>query len=1285
MRLRTLITLGLALPALSPAHARWKDTSAGQPFVETHPATELTVSGIWSIVEDARGRLYAGSDSVLEFDGVTWSVIPTGRGNTIFRLAVDATNRIWCGGANELGYLDEDETGARSYHSLHDRLPQSLGAFFVRGVHCLHDRVLFVLDDSLLVWSNGSFDHRPLPTPREARLVSFDFAGAAYVSQPAGGLFRWDGTSLEKIPWADGSPEQFHAAWFDAASRPVFLGSQSLTRIENGAPVRFAETTARELVEARISTAVRLPDDIVAVATTQKGVFLLDDDGAIVRTLTREDGLPNLAVMTLHRDRADRLWVGAYSPIVCAFNAAHRQSFFNSRNGLSGDVAAFAYSPHTGVLGGTVEGLGRLVPRARRSATFEPLPFLPNATGEVFTLPDDRVLLTALGSLWRIDADHAEVLAPCTSTYYQAALLDLERPRFALGERARLFAWDLDENPPRPREIAVLPEHPTRLVGDRRGSLWASMRRTGIVWIPDAGGAGAIERHFEPGRDLPLPFNDPAVFVLDGMPYAYTTTSIVALPQDPAAAPRIVADGLGLWAAERIARGAIWAIAQGPGRSRQLVRLQHDPAGSLHVHVTNLSIPHIGNITVATRTQDHFLWIGGSEGTIRIDTREVGDEPEPAEPFVQAASWRTGEHDTRITLSDTPHLKFHRSGALTLRLRDRADPLNANPSIETRLLHASEPWHLTGGSRTITDLNEGTHTLEARTVSFLGDPGPVIRYTFTIAPPWFRTPLAYLGYVFAFGGSLYGAAQWRTRRIRRQNVQLEQLVNRRTEELAQAVSARSAFLANMGHEIRNPLNGVVGLVDTLRSRELAAEQKGIVDRIGTCADQLISVIDDVLEYARIDAGRIALRNRVFVVREPVEAAIDILRAARPDAEIELQGAPTDLDPSVVGDPDRIRHILVNYVSNALKFGGGTPVQVGVRRDGPLLVFSVTDHGPGITPEEQARLFVRFSRGSQAYRHGIPGTGLGLAACKAYAEAMGGDVSVESEPGRGATFYLRLPFQPATADTSRVVAHAPDLMVGKRALVVDDQDFNRFVLTDLLGRMGASTDQAANIDEARAAFRARTPDIVFVDFDLAGATGADLAAWIRHEAPAGRDVPVVATTAFEVDEVRRRCEEAGMDGFLPKPVTAQRLAEVVGRIESIRSGGAAPATASLGEDAPAPSSFLDILAGGDPDKRREIERSTWREVLVEALTAHRALRRGDAALIARHAHRLVSAALILSERELVAAARELNAVAKADDLSAAQHSAARLRQLIRKARRRTSRHPAPTSADTHERL
>jgi signal transduction histidine kinase/CheY-like chemotaxis protein len=1265
MRFPTTL-LCLTLLATASVCARWDDPEAGLPIIRRAPAREVHDPMLSGVVVDHRGRLYCSGDYLFEFNGDTWTPIPASNGNVVMTVTIDEANRIWCGGINDLGYVDEDATGLRTFHSLRSHLPPASSSFTIWDVYRLAGRTLFVAIDELFIWDGVHFELRKMPVER--RLFSFEFEGSVYVSQPGTGLWRWDGTRTSAVDLGGAELEAIQAAWRDSNHRAVFLANNSLVRLEDDRAVVFSGETISQIRPHLISTTTELPDGNIAMLTVSAGIVVVTKDGAFVRKLDRIDGLPSLFNSRIAPARNGYAWITG-SQGVSLLDTRQVQSIFSEQNGLDGEGTRVISTPANEVLMANIEGVARLSIQPLKAARFDKLPFLRGSYRDIAVLTDGTVALAGMKEFVSITPTGATPLIQTEKDVLQFVQLSTDPPKLAAIEGSTVVVLDLDRVDPRENTIDGFPDVPTRLTFDARGTGWVGLYHDGVFGVDRITSPEPVKRHFAPGSGLPAPFGDPGLFVLGGDAFAFTPGAVVALPTAPEGKPRVVLPGIGLFAAEQTGADMLWAVASITGREPRLVQITRDSSGELKLRITDQIIRDAGYVISLSRTQEHILWVGGRAGFIRIDSREVGDEPAPQAPIVQAVSWRAGEQVTRLPLAGGPTVDFARTGTIEFQLRDSGDPFAPTQLIETRLAGQDQDWRLTGKSRRIDGLDEGTYTLEARVVSFLGNPGPVVNYTFTITPPWFRTPLAYLAYVLAFGGTVTLAAQWRTRRIRRQNAQLEQLVNRRTEELAQAVSSRSAFLANMGHEIRNPLNGVVGLVDTLRARELAPEQKGIVDRIGTCADQLISVIDDVLEYARIDAGRIALRNRTHAVREPVEGAIDILRAAKPEAVIELQGGPDDLDASVVGDPDRVRHILVNYISNALKFGGGTPVQVAVRRDGALLVFAVTDHGPGIAPEEQARLFVRFSRGSAAYRHGIPGTGLGLAACKAYAEAMGGDVSVESEPGQGATFFLRLPFRPATEGVDESAGAArPDLMVGKRALVVDDQDFNRFVLTDLLGRMGATTEQAASVDEARARFCARTPDIVFVDFDLAGATGADLAAWIRKEAPAGRDVPVVATTAFEVDEVRRRCDEAGMDGFLAKPVTARRLAEVVARIETIRSGGPAPAAPTVHEP-PVPSSFLDILAGGDPDKRREIERSTWREVLVEALAAHRALRRGDAALTARHAHRLVSAALILSERELVATARELNAVAKAGDLPSARLCAQRLRRHIRTLRAR----------------
>ncbi|MGH8018468.1 MAG: hybrid sensor histidine kinase/response regulator, partial [Opitutaceae bacterium] len=872
---------------------------------------------------------------------------------------------------------------------------------------------------------------------------------------------------------------------------------------------------------------------------------------------------------------------------------------------------------------------------------------LVSGRNRILRFEDNEVSL-AYGSEWQVDR-----LEPWKGDYCVTNDgLDVQLLR--LGEKLELVRTLIPD----------LPESAFDLTIDSNDTLWLVLPQNGIyaTSLEDPNSPPQLAG-LQPSSTFALPPNEARFFVLDDAVYVYNEREIHQLDTaEPFAAHQL--PGVGLTAAERRGDGEIWATAVRPRQPQRLVRLTaHD--GTLALEVMNFPEAEAGGRTwsISRAPDSPVLWLGGTTGVIRTDRTALKPAPEAAAPVIFEAMREAPDEERLLALDQSGiGLPFAREGTLRFEIRSGHDILRERQNIESRLAGAETRWTpVEEGSRSFTGLREGTYTLEVREQDFRRRPGPVSTFSFEILPPWHRSGIAYAAYLAAFAAVVYGGVRWRLKRIARLNTELERLVNARTEELTRAVAARSAFLATMGHEIRNPLNGVIGLVDALSARKLEAEQRSFVERIGNCANQLVVAVEDVLEFARIDAGRIPVRLRPFLLRESVEGAIDIFRASDIGTRLELHASDSVLHERIVGDPDRIRQVLVNYIANAIKFGGGSPVVVAVSvRDG-FINLSVSDKGPGIPRDEQARLFVRFHRGTLAYRTEIPGTGLGLAACKAYAEAMGGEVWVESEPGDGSTFFLRLPHRPATEANSVPTIVAPDIMVGRIALVVDDHEFNRIVLSDLLGRMGAKAMTAVDVPEAQNVFETDLPDIVFVDFDLPGSNGADLARWIRTEARTGRDVPIVATSAFEVDEIRRKCVDAGMDGFIAKPVTPQKVAEVMSRIETLRGGGMNGIQAAT--PTPARAGFLDLLSDGDPQRRRELEHSAWREVLAEAMETFRGVRARDLKKTAQRSHRLVSSALMLGLKDVVASAREVTEAARADDASSVGLAAKRLRSAL----------------------
>ena len=419
---------------------------------------------------------------------------------------------------------------------------------------------------------------------------------------------------------------------------------------------------------------------------------------------------------------------------------------------------------------------------------------------------------------------------------------------------------------------------------------------------------------------------------------------------------------------------------------------------------------------------------------------------------------------------------------------------------------------------------------------------------------------------------------------------LEEMVQSRTVQLehAKAVAesaavAKSRFLANMSHEIRTPMNAILGLAHLLEGelRETAARER--VQRISSSARHLLSSINVILDFSKIDADRLALERVPMTLSAVLDSAYSMFAERAREKQLALQ---VDVDPvaaaqPLLGDPTRVSQVLINYLSNALKFTDTGSIAIRARAlvspdDKATIRFEVEDTGIGMSAEQQERIFEAFEQAESSTTRRFGGTGLGLAISRRLARLMGGDAGVLSEAGRGSLFWFTARFErgeegqgsdAAPADQATSSAGIRDTA---RVLLAEDNEINQEVMVELLQRVGIRPVVAADGLIALQAATESQFDLILMDMQMPRMSGIDATRGIR-ELPGYAETPIIAVSANAFTEDRLACREAGMDDFLAKPVDPQLLYATLARWLPIE--GLAPADGPVVADVPA----------GDPDE------------------------------------------------------------------------------------------------------
>jgi signal transduction histidine kinase/CheY-like chemotaxis protein len=379
----------------------------------------------------------------------------------------------------------------------------------------------------------------------------------------------------------------------------------------------------------------------------------------------------------------------------------------------------------------------------------------------------------------------------------------------------------------------------------------------------------------------------------------------------------------------------------------------------------------------------------------------------------------------------------------------------------------------------------------------------------------------------------------------------------RAREAEQANRLKSEFLANMSHELRTPMNGVLGMIRLSLGTELSTDQRDYLEMARTSAESLLVLLNDILDFSKIESGRLELEAVEFPVRQCLQDAVRTLTISAEEKGLKLI---LEVHPAVprllVGDAGRLRQVLLNLIANAVKFTATGEVSIRAESTTPAngeicVHISVTDTGIGIPADKQTSIFDAFRQADSSTTRKFGGTGLGLTISSRLVGLMGGHIWVESQPERGSTFHFtvrasiprqadagaehRLEFIPGASQEPGTVAEP------LRILVAEDNPINQKVASHLLEGQGHSVILAANGREVLAALDRGSPDLILMDVQMPEMDGIETTAAIRaRERDSGTHVPIVAMTAHAMSAHRQKCLDAGMDGFIAKPVNPKEL-------------------------------------------------------------------------------------------------------------------------------------------------
>ncbi len=1186
-----------------PGHMDW-----GYPVMEIYSAGEYpSMAPTWVTLE-LDSRLLVGSDDLLVYNGYHWDKTGLSGMFWIRGLCRDPQNEsvVWVGGQGGIGTLEHGVFTKRS--------PATKKAVDINGIYPLETSVIATSDEQIIRASfteNGesNLEIWEIPNDFYLRGMSDPLNQRVLIHESNNGIYEVTENSPPRLLCTDEPirPSYAVGVLYEDGKTLLATSKSGLWELtEDGLKPHSSPLTGK--LTSGVVTSVGQIGDSWYIGTFYNGLYLRE--GNKWKNLNKDNGAPSNSVIHLDCSNSSGVWIG-FNNALALLDIDSRVRSLTSQNEFKDTIL------DTDIEGpnGAVLTFGGIYVWDENNELRKLPAELPPAYNVLFANKEE-LAVGAIFSVHCIDANSGDTIQviPTPSDPFLIQRSSESGKLLLAGDE---FLAELDTRDDE-WELKILAQ-------DFSGSIRSLVEYDNHIYAArPAEGILVVDRETSNYWELDLPRgikDEPWIQImrLGNKLLLKTKNSIWEWNKKD-------------W--KQLLHGD-WderAVTESPNGTILLVESEprniifYDEGDMQAIRVT--SIESVGQ-TNKVILKDDILWVCGNQGLMKVSKPLEESEETLRKPSINAIF--TSASSGPIS-SDFLHLDNGESFRLEL-----SGPL-PEPFQEIYLQYhipgLDDHWSRKTQDSTISisPLPHGEYTIEIRAIDGQGNTSPPVGFMVKVNPPWYLTSWALLFFallIFLVAGIGY---RIKLQVLKQRNVELQIRVDEKTEALRKAVRAKDEFMASVSHEIRNPLNGIVGLCEILQERLEGSENNRTLSSLKNCTSVLTNLVEDILEIGEIQTGKMRMRREPADIEALVHETMELYRKPAQDKGLtpEVRITKNFDKPCVVEiDPNRLRQILVNLVSNAIKYTQSGSVTLALQaeaRNGEIdLEIDCIDSGPGITDSDKELIFELFGR--REIHKETPGSGLGLALCRKIADNLDSQLflkqSSTDESNHGSTFTFKGTFAKAVLKkedkVQRPVAHL-------KILIVEDESYNREYLRLILEKTTSTITEAASTKEAIDLLSRQPFDVIFLDWHLKDGSGSDV---IQHMDSLNREAIIIAATAYTSDEMKRQCLSEGCNFIIQKPYDE---AEIFTIISSIPKRD----TYSLDDIHDEEFLQLSLICRRNPERVHSLKREvikSFDEALDQLIASQTKDKRTSEDAEAEAAHRLLNLASMTNHQDL----------------------------------------------------